>query len=99
MPNKALTQLQVQSTQFVEIVASNGFRLKFAWLFALCNPSLVNAVQYKNACCVVRDKRIQRVHYQVEDFLQVQRAANRSGNVQQHAQLVDRRQGPSSSLL
>ena len=41
---------------------------------------------------VVRDQRIKRVHDEVEHFVGVQRSANRLGNVEQHAELVDYRQ-------
>src|SRR5207248_11681961 len=41
---------------------------------------------------VVRDQRIKRVHDEVKQFVGVQRSANRLGNVEQHAELVDYRQ-------
>src|SRR6185295_7208706 len=74
--------------QLINVITPNRFRLKHARVFAFGNLALIHTFHYEDTGSIVWDKGIERVHHEIENFLQVEGAADFLGDVEQHSQLV-----------
>src|SRR5258705_3926358 len=88
LPDKSFAKFQVEVRQFINVIPSDSFRLKHAGLFAFGNCALIDTLHDKDPGRIIRNQRIEGVHYEVENFLQVQRTADLLCDVEQHPQLV-----------
>ena len=81
----------MQLLQVIDLVPAHGLGLKHAGLVGpafpfgdrSCAPHQIDTGR------VVRDERVQRIHDEIQHLVQVERPADRLGDVEKHAQLVD----------
>src|SRR5258705_9332994 len=81
LPDKSFAKFQVEVRQFINVIPSNRLRLKYAWFFAFGNFALIGTLDDENPGGIIRNQRIEGVHYEVENFLQVERTADLLGDV------------------
>src|SRR5205809_7653573 len=86
--DQTLAHFQTQLLQIVDVITAHGLGVKNARLvrpaFPLgYRPRTLDEIY---AGGIIRDQRIKRVHDQVEDFVKIQRPADRLGDVEEHAQ-------------
>ncbi|MCA1574378.1 MAG: hypothetical protein LC770_07550 [Acidobacteria bacterium] len=92
MADNPLAKFQVEFRKFVYVISPNCFGLEHAGFLTASQSRLIRAPQDKNTCRIVGNQRIERPHNKIENFLQIERAADLFGDVEQHAQFIGRGQ-------
>ena len=70
--DEAFAEFQMQIGKFIDIVAPHRLGFESARFFTFGNELRINTLNHKDARGIVRDQRIERVHHQVQHFLEVQ---------------------------
>ena len=91
--DQAFAHLQVQFLQIVDVIAAHRLRMKNAGLIELAFPfgQRRGTLHQVDSRGVIGNQRVERVHHEVQHFVQVEGTTDRLRDVEQHAQLVDGR--------
>src|SRR5574341_594131 len=100
MSDQALTHFEVELLHVGNVVAAHGFGVKDTGLIRTSFPFRegTRALHEIYASRVVWNNRIKSIHDEVQNLLQIEGPANLIGDVEQHAQLVHKRQTGSMSF-
>src|SRR6185436_16662605 len=97
--DQALAHFQVQLLHIGDVITTHGLGMKNAGVFfahlPIRRPDVFDQIDSRR---VIGNQRVQRVHHEIHDFLEIERAADCLRDVEQHPQLVNYGQAGGGTL-